>query len=48
MLAVSGVMHAWDKQNIVNPKHLVVLMAGLISHYSIHLLIIATDFVALS
>ena len=40
--------HAGGKHRLLNPKHLVVLLAGPISHNSIHLLIIATDFVALS
>ena len=39
--------HAWGRQCLLNPEHLVVLSAGPISHNSIHLLIITTDFVAL-
>ena len=39
--------HVWDRQRLLNPEHLVVLSAGRISHNSIHLLIITTDFVAL-
>ena len=33
--------------HLLNPEHLVVLLAGPISHNSIHLLIITTDFVTL-
>ena len=39
--------HAWGRQCLLNPEHLVVLLAGPISHNSIYLLIITTDFVAL-
>ena len=42
MLVVTRVM-----QRLLNPEHLVVLSAGSISHNSIHLLIITTDFVPL-
>ena len=47
MVVVLGVMHG-GRHHLLNPKQLVVLSAGLISHNSIHLLIIAADFVALS
>ena len=46
MLAVTGVMHEADNACSIW-SNLVVLSAGLISHNSIHLLIITTDFVAL-
>ena len=39
--------HAWGRQRLLNPEHLVVLSAGPIPHNSIHLLIVTTDFVAL-
>ena len=39
--------HAWGRQHLLNPEHLVVLLAGPIPHNSIHLLIITTDFVTL-
>ena len=39
--------HAWGRQRLLNPEHLVVLSAGPIPHNSKHLLIITTDFVAL-
>ena len=39
--------HAWGRQCLFNPEHLVVLSAGPILHNSIHLLTITTDFVAL-
>ena len=35
------------QKRLLNPEHLVVLLAGPIPHNSIHLLIITTDFVAL-
>ena len=40
--------HTLGRRHLLNLKHLVVLSAGLISHNSIHLLKIGTDFVALS
>ena len=39
--------HAGGRQRLLNPEHLVLLSAGPISHNSIHLLIITTDFVSL-
>ena len=39
--------HAWGRQRLLNPEHLVVISAGPICHNSIHLLILTADFVAL-
>ena len=39
--------HAWGRQHLLNLEYLAVLSAGLISHNSIHLLIITAEFVAL-
>ena len=39
--------HARGRICLLNPEHLVVLLAGLIPHNSMHLLIITADFVAL-
>ena len=36
--------HAWGRQCLLNPEHLVVLSTGPIPHNSLHLLIITTDF----
>ena len=47
MLVVTGVMLEADKC-LLSLEHLVALSAGPISHNSTHLLIITTDFVALS
>ena len=40
--------HAQGRQCFLNPEYLVVLSAGPIFHNTIQLLIIATDFIALS
>ena len=47
LMSDSSVMHEACRKRLLDPQHLVVLSAGPISHNSIHLLIIATDFVAL-